>query len=330
MQLDRKSLPLTSVSLASLPKFCSTLTTIPKVSKTGLGSSAAMITSLTAAILSYFDVINLSSRDNRDLALVHNVAQFAHCLAQGKIGSGFDVSAAVYGSHSYRRPLEESALTAKDIVAKLDPASATNWDCEVEQFKLPPGFKLMLADIDAGSNTPKLVSQVLKWRQDSPEEGTIMVNSTPKNKKCQEVFQALNTASQDYPEEYWNALANINNLELSTGSVSEHLNHLKNTFAQIRHLLRDMSTKANTPVEPIEQTTLLDACTAIPGVIMAGVPGAGGYDAIFVIYIDHNNVSPRSQIEQVWSGWTRMLVGPLLAGEDFVGITVEPDFSYTA
>ena len=35
--------------------------------------------------------------------MAHHVAQFAHCLAQGKVGSGFDVSASFHGSHRYRR-----------------------------------------------------------------------------------------------------------------------------------------------------------------------------------------------------------------------------------
>ena len=34
---------------------------------------------------------------------MHRVAQLAHCSAQGKIGSGFDISSAVFGSHRYRR-----------------------------------------------------------------------------------------------------------------------------------------------------------------------------------------------------------------------------------
>lgn len=37
------------------------------------------------------------------MALIHNLAQYVHSLAQGKIGSGFDVSSAVWGSHVYRR-----------------------------------------------------------------------------------------------------------------------------------------------------------------------------------------------------------------------------------
>lgn len=46
-----------------------------------------------------------------------------------------------------------------------------SWDNEVDPFKLPPGFELMLADIDAGSHTPTLVSKVLAWKKTKPEEG---------------------------------------------------------------------------------------------------------------------------------------------------------------
>ena len=68
-----------------------------------------MITSLTAALVSDFGVVSLpnegaaSSAEETGMRLVHDAAQFCHCLAQGKIGSGFDVSSAVYGSHVYRR-----------------------------------------------------------------------------------------------------------------------------------------------------------------------------------------------------------------------------------
>ena len=58
----------------------------------------------------HFKCVELGSANQKttkaDLDLVHNLAQFCHCIAQGsavayhlgKIGSGFDVSAAVYGS----------------------------------------------------------------------------------------------------------------------------------------------------------------------------------------------------------------------------------------
>ena len=67
-----------------------------------------------AAILSHSQIISLpaedaadelrgATADEKDLRLVHNLAQFCHCCAQGKIGSGFDVAAAVYGSMEYVR-----------------------------------------------------------------------------------------------------------------------------------------------------------------------------------------------------------------------------------
>ena len=124
LQIEARGLPLTPEVLLSLPPFSSITfnsevangTTTgekckPEVAKTGLGSSAAMTTSVVAAVLHYLGAVNLScsgqsSGDNatgQGLDLVHAIAQSAHCIAQGKIGSGFDVSAAVYGSQRYVR-----------------------------------------------------------------------------------------------------------------------------------------------------------------------------------------------------------------------------------
>jgi phosphomevalonate kinase len=75
---------------------------IEDVNKTGLGSSAALVTALVAVLCRHF---NLIERDASSTTkhIVHALAQFSHCIIQGKIGSGFDISAAVYGSHSYLR-----------------------------------------------------------------------------------------------------------------------------------------------------------------------------------------------------------------------------------
>ena len=41
-----------------------------------------------------------------------------------------------------------------------------------------------------------------------------------------------------------------------------------------------MGTESSVPIEPDTQTALLDASLQVNGVLIAGVPGAGGYDAI--------------------------------------------------
>ncbi len=117
--------------------------------KTGLGSSAALTSSLVAALFGYFGLLPAdsgaasavhaaSAGHKRNLLFAHNLAQFCHCAAQGlclfwalsrlllclvahlphnsftafcvcgvvcagKVGSGFDVSAAFFGSQKYRR-----------------------------------------------------------------------------------------------------------------------------------------------------------------------------------------------------------------------------------
>ena len=87
-----------------------------------------MVTSLTGALLLHLDSIRLPSNEDTDtlmqpherqLQLIHNTAQYAHSSAQGKIGSGFDVSAAVWGSHLYNRfdPICLQALLEQQTVS---------------------------------------------------------------------------------------------------------------------------------------------------------------------------------------------------------------------
>ncbi|CAA0837650.1 GHMP kinase family protein [Striga hermonthica] len=117
-QIEARGLPLAPDSLASLPPFTSITFNAeesseqkrkPEVAKTGLGSSAAMTTAVVAALLHYLGVVKLSLENSsllgdqvsKELDVVHIIAQTAHCIAQGKVGSGFDVSSAVYGSQKY-------------------------------------------------------------------------------------------------------------------------------------------------------------------------------------------------------------------------------------
>ena len=64
----------------------------------------------------------LSSR----VSMAHHLTQLVHCLAQGKVGSGFDVAAAFYGSHVYTRfspsciqPLLDAAEAAQERAGSL-------------------------------------------------------------------------------------------------------------------------------------------------------------------------------------------------------------------
>jgi ERG8-type phosphomevalonate kinase len=156
-QLDALGLPPVLASLDKLPPFNHLNTKITDVHKTGLGSSAALITSLVSSLLVHLSVIPKSSLANsssfrldpdsaarRDVDLIHNASQYIHCLAQGKVGSGFDVSSAVYGSQTYKR-FDDSVL--KPLMVEGESSSPT----EVSRNSASRTLRLIFAYISVSS-----------------------------------------------------------------------------------------------------------------------------------------------------------------------------------
>lgn len=252
------------------------------------------MTSLIGSILSFFSIVDLSishAASITDTQLVHNLTQFCHCLAQGKIGSGFDVSSAVFGSHVYKRfspsVLETllattvSSITPSDLYNVVHPNSTSqSWDARVDGIDVPPGLTLMLADIDAGSSTPKLVSQVLAWRKQNPELANNLWDSIyASNQEVEKCFRVLIKIANEHRDEYREGLLACSQISSaqwhtlpSTPTISSLIS-LRNAFLTTRTLLQQMSKAAQVPIEPAQQTKLLDTMMQVPGVVMCGVPG---------------------------------------------------------
>ena len=251
--------------------------------KTGLGSSAAVVTAFTAAVLAHYlppGAISLDSASGR--TRLHNLAQAAHCAAQGKVGSGFDVAAAVYGSCIYKRfspslleGLGDVGTTGflthlRSLIEGTDPTR--NWDTQINKpaVSVPKGLKLLMCDVDCGSETVGMVKNVLKWRKDNPEDAALL-------------WAALQKGNEDLAGEL-RRLA-----QLPEHSIKDYEN-LRVIILTIRSLIREMSEKARVPIEPRAQTKLLDACSGLSGVIGGVVPGAGGFDAIALLVEDREEV----------------------------------------
>ncbi|XVF52059.1 hypothetical protein PTKIN_Ptkin04bG0234400 [Pterospermum kingtungense] len=269
-QIEARGLPLTPESLAALSPFTSitfnaeesnVVNSKPEVAKTGLGSSAAMTTAVVAALLHYLGVVNLSSisdKDSMDLDVVHMIAQSAHCIAQGKVGSGFDVSSAVYGSQRYVRfspevlSAAQAAVTGMPLEEVIGNILNGKWDHERTKFSLPPLMTLWME----GATEPikeAIVKALLKARE---------------------------------------------------------------TMLGIRSHMRQMGESAGVPIEPESQTQLLDATINMEGVLLAGVPGAGGFDAIFAVTLGDSS-------SNVTNAWTSHNVLALLVREDPQGVSLE-------
>jgi phosphomevalonate kinase len=332
--LRAKGLAYTTESLKSLPSFqpCVNEQGETEVNKTGLGSSAAMVTSVISSLLAFLvgPAVDLSRRAHLDL--VHGVAQLTHGVMQGKIGSGFDVCAAVYGSMQYVRydPQGLSAAMAQATVSAdcvvppdgptvvLDSLSSLNH--QVDNFQLPPRLELMCGDVCGGSETPSMSSKILNWRKqaDGKPDGQLWHDLLGANNAVADCFVELQRLSDSNFARYDAALDFVAAESWSALQGKQHddptiqqLLALREHFFTIRELFRKIGDLADVPVEPPCQTKLCDATMEQPGAVICGVPGAGGFDAVFAVVIN----SCRSNIERFWAEKTDAQVCALLLRE---------------
>ncbi|KAD4178551.1 hypothetical protein E3N88_27142 [Mikania micrantha] len=348
-EIEARGLPLTPESLAFLPPFSSiTFNTEqsngqnskPEVAKTGLGSSAAMTTSVVAALLNYLGVVNFSSgSDNGDqhqesLNVVHIIAQTAHCMAQGKVGSGFDVSSAVYGSHRYVRfspqiiSSAQNAIRAMPLEEVVADVLKGMWDHERTKFSLPPLMNLLLGEPGiGGSSTPSMVGAVKNWQKSDPEKSLdtwkrlseantsleLQLNILSKLAEDHwEIYKSVICSCSMYQSEKWVEQAN----EAISQEIVKALIGARDSMLNIRSHMKLMGMAAGIPIEPESQTELLDATMNMCGVLLAGVPGAGGFDAVFAVTLGDSG----NNLAKAWSSHN---VLALLVSEDPRGVCIE-------
>lgn len=282
---------------------------INDVAKTGLGSSAGLVAVVTTALISAFKDGSISDLQN----IIHNCSQIAHCYAQKKIGSGFDVATAVYGSIIYRRfdpdlinelfqhgffKSQDDEELKQSFATALTGLVESKWEFNSTRCTLPPGVRLLMGDIKGGSETPKLVSKVLKWKSENVLQSS-------------ELYKCLNQANLDFidalselhrfyvetPATYKESLAYLQSTNVAALSKAEYTLQqpdpkltpfvsLIEAIKRIRANLRDLTAYSGAEIEPQSQTVLLDNCNEIKGCLGGMVPGAGGYDAICLLVIE--------------------------------------------
>ena len=111
--------------------------------KLGFGSSATTVVSIvTLLLLESHSITRLLVEGEREL--ISCLSRKAHNTAQGRVGSGFDVVTAVFGSCVFERKGSE---------------------CVHSPFHLPSSVSIALSCGNQSSSTPILIRRVEKWRQ---------------------------------------------------------------------------------------------------------------------------------------------------------------------
>lgn len=275
-----------------LGRFANFRVPLHEAHKTGLGSSAALVTALVSTVV----IHRTMQPDDLGLARdkLHNLAQAAHCAAQGKVGSGFDVAAAIYGSCLYRRfspsvlesigELGSTGFEERLFAVVEDIDSEHPWDTECLDFgmQLPRGMQMVLCDVECGSQTPSMVKKVLQWRSENQKEADA-------------IWNALETVNEGLREELKKLAQEPN------GVISDDYTNVRTYIENAREIIRTMGRKSGVPIEPSVQTELLDTASTLDGVIGGVVPGAGGYDAIVLLIRDDPAVIER--LNTLFGNW---------------------------
>ncbi|CAN9146507.1 unnamed protein product [Alternaria alternata] len=283
--------------------------------KTGLGSSAALVTSFTAAVLGFYlpkDLFDV--RTEKGQTILHNLAQSSHSHAQGKVGSGFDIASAVFGSCLYKR---FSPSLLGNLPQPSSPGFATQlrslvegptWDTEIQKaaIKMPEGLRLVMCDVDCGSETPGMVKKVLAWRAQKPEE-------------AEKIWKELQRGNEALAAELTRLAT-----EVQGDNASKH-DTLRKIIDGNRALIRDMGEKSGVPIEPPQQTRLLDYCSKLDGVVGGVVPGAGGFDAIVLLVEDKEAIieSLKTSLAEYKDPEAIGRVGVIGVREEMVGVKEE-------
>jgi phosphomevalonate kinase len=135
---------------------------------------------------------------------------------------------------------------------------------------VPGNVRLVMCDVDCGSETVGMVKNVLSWRKAKPEEALLL-------------WETLQKGNEDLATE-------LENLALKPAKSSGDYDNIREVILTIRSLIREMSLKSGVPIEPVVQTELINSCCQLPGVVGGIVPGAGGFDAVALLVENKEHV----------------------------------------
>ena len=235
-----------------------------KVIKSGLGSSAAVTVATIGAVLRAFGI------DPSENDALHKLAQSAHSIATGKVGSGFDIAAASFGSMFYTRYSPEiiTSVPANYTNAQLLNLVKMKWDYKIEKFSLPKEFRLLFANFGNSMITAKAIGSVSDFRKSNPHTYSDIMNEVNK-----ENIKAINALR-----------------DMKDGISENALEKFREAFNRGRVITKKLGLLSNVGIEPDDCTALIEDSVK-HGAFVAKLPGAGGKDAISALSIGQKSQS---------------------------------------
>lgn len=261
-----------------------TLAKLPdgKTAKVGFGSSAAICVAIVGGILK-LNGYNLAEKKTKDL--VFKIACTAHYLAQGKVGSSFDIAASTYGG-----VLKYTRFDPKWLVSEMNSGKSTaeimdaNWPAfTTENIQLPAKFELLVGFVGYSASTKELILK-------------------------------LNSFKETQKEHYWQIINSIKTITEKLITAVKENNEIQITqlLKENRKQLQDLSNSSQNNLETKEHATLADVAEKYD---CAGkFSGAGGGDCGIAVSFD------TEKSKKIKSAWKRKGIIPLKVKIDFEGV----------
>ena len=255
--------------------------------KTGLGSSSALITSLTTNMILIYDyickneknkgIISIKDIEDKNIqAIILGSCLLSNNLSQNKVGSCFDIISCLFGSQIFIQSQKNIFINSPYYFNSENKKQIRDMIIYLKENYIPKILFLSndnhflknnfsFISIEMGSDTRIFVKKVLEYANNKKKE--LLFDD--------ELFTELNDINEQIINIFIN---NINNNEL-----------LKELCKKYRSVLRKISKESNVDIEPEILTPLLDKLINNQKIIYSICPGAGGYDSIVLMGNDKVN-----------------------------------------
>ena len=253
-----------------------------KTAKVGFGSSAAVCVAIVGAILK-LNGYKLDEKTTKNL--IFKIACTAHYLAQGKVGSSFDIAASTYGGVLVYTRFDPAWLVKEMTSGKsISEVMDSNWPAfTAEPLTLPQNFELLTGFVGYSASTKELIVKINEAKEKNRGEYDKIISD------IKGVTEKLISA-------------------IKTNSESEILSLVK----QNRVLLKKFSDWSNNNLETKELGVLAD--TADKFGAAGKFSGAGGGDCGIAI-----SFNPEIS-NKVKGSWKRKGIIPLKVKIDKKGV----------
>jgi len=185
--------------------------------KVGFGSSAAIVAATVAAVLAFHkqDISSVKAKQN-----IFKLGCIAHFLAQGKIGSSFDVAASTFGGTLvYQKPDMSWVTTQLAFGKKISEVVNANWPLLItEPIELPKNFNLSIGFVGNSASTKELILKLNTFKAEKKNDYDKIIAS------IKTITQKLINAIKENNQSEILDLLNTNRLELKLLSDSSQNN----------------------------------------------------------------------------------------------------------